>query len=834
MPSTRRVSAPTSRISKSNTPTQQSTLVTPKKSIRKNNTYGKSSSAKKTTLAQVWGWEKILNEQLEEEERDQSQGNKDDDTEVLIRPNLKHASDNSSSNRLHTKKRKKFRRKTASDAIQEDEDAQILTTEPKNVKRTRRKTAGDEPSTGIKPLDQFSNQTVKTNISVSIKEKGEEEIKEISQNVGLAQKNISFSQEPQPLVDVEKLSEISNRSESLFLMSNKIEEEKASGPQTPKGDSGIEVPSSQSLATPMSLPNRSSARFHEPLKNTLLKSPIPFKLPKNSSLSTEVKDTFDPGYNFLRTKHEKDSNLEIQDTFDLGSDFTFIDRIHSTPVKLSSPLKSVKFAPPCEQTGYVQVPSSPFTSKKAKPNSIPRLTSFEFKTEISDSEAESEIEFEDFKEIVQIRNKSCDKDIDVINKESLIASHQVLENRCEQKLNHQCPDLMEPETYFGETFGQETQYELSGLGTCPLSEIILNGKEECLTGFPKKSVEIESFPGADQENREFLREKTQYVESQRLSTQYLAQMAPRTGESDVFISIDAQRVTEILSGIRDHETRRYRLPPPVCRAWLFERSPKYAVKYMAEISPAKRPGDIINETGVGNKAFNLKKSNTSWVAYEILQLYELADPLSLDELKSREWLKTAPKPMKWTKIPPAVVDELVANIRSSVFDKEICFNSTTSPSRNNKPAGLEESDSTDKHIQTDSYDEYISERLCNDDEMNFDNILSHINSTPKQEPSPSSQATTVDLTQALTPRQDSIEVVCETPTHFDLGNTSSTLPTPQPVRLSYGVDQEIQLPFLMASSQLLTESQLLPESLLNDFILMAPPICPSSEDYMNY
>jgi hypothetical protein len=48
---------------------------------------------------------------------------------------------------------------------------------------------------------------------------------------------------------------------------------------------------------------------------------------------------------------------------------------------------------------------------------------------------------------------------------------------------------------------------------------------------------------------------------------------------------------------------------------------------MAVIGPEKHPNEIRNGGGVGNAEFNSMPRESSNYAYEILELYELADPL---------------------------------------------------------------------------------------------------------------------------------------------------------------------------------------------------------------
>ncbi|KAB8294298.1 hypothetical protein EYC80_009719 [Monilinia laxa] len=85
---------------------------------------------------------------------------------------------------------------------------------------------------------------------------------------------------------------------------------------------------------------------------------------------------------------------------------------------------------------------------------------------------------------------------------------------------------------------------------------------------------------------------------------------------------------------------------------------------MAVIGPSKAPGDITTLDGLGNSEFNAGEKRSKF-AYEILELYALANPMTFEELKSRQWFKAAPQ--KYARVPPAVLGELIANLLPPLF-----------------------------------------------------------------------------------------------------------------------------------------------------------------------
>ncbi|KAJ6789468.1 hypothetical protein PWT90_00269 [Aphanocladium album] len=132
-------------------------------------------------------------------------------------------------------------------------------------------------------------------------------------------------------------------------------------------------------------------------------------------------------------------------------------------------------------------------------------------------------------------------------------------------------------------------------------------------------------------------------------------------ESDVLMAIQPVHLQNIASRKKNHEHRKYRLQDGVERLWFYEtkgtrQDPGQAAitalirLYASHIAviPAKErrtPGTVPEEPhGIGNADFNagLKKSK---YGYPILELYQLAKPVKLDEMKS-SWGLSAP--MGWS------------------------------------------------------------------------------------------------------------------------------------------------------------------------------------------
>jgi predicted transcriptional regulator len=120
-------------------------------------------------------------------------------------------------------------------------------------------------------------------------------------------------------------------------------------------------------------------------------------------------------------------------------------------------------------------------------------------------------------------------------------------------------------------------------------------------------------------------------------------MASQALKTDIIISIRQPFINQITSFQKNHEFRGYLLPAIVKRLWIYEPSPVSAIKYIAEVSNGKRPGEIEEGNITRNAEFNKGLLPVNTFAYEILKLEELAAPITLAELKSKNWLGGAPQ-----------------------------------------------------------------------------------------------------------------------------------------------------------------------------------------------
>lgn len=599
--------APSSRIYKAVDPLHQTTF--PEKKKRVTRSYGKKSGIKlerQDTLTQM-DWVKFHErEELEVEMEDNIEDSEGDYEE------------------RESKRRTKRRRTMGDEPV----------AKRKKESKNRRKTLGEEGRT-----PSFSTQTITQLDHWPLSGTAEEEPKD-----DLSIYDVPVSSPPAvqaPRRSPRKLSQPAV-SASAGLMPP---------PQTPRHRKILEIPSSQSPATPTSGQFGGSARKRSPLKEQSTNITVPFSLRSRTYISAE-----------------KLPRLKVEDTYETGTDESQVVR---TPSKHSSPAKTVRFALP-NSSPELLAEGTPIKQEPATQRGISPSPSYRRGTP-----APKNIKFEIF---------DSDADDDEEDEESQVVADTLMESNAgyddhtnEDNVDKEIfgkPEL--PETFYGD-IGAETQFQAEQImSSSSLSDLV---ESTPLTEDTPKNVSDGSsqYPQSQylttqlnqnqriqtqhsQSHTQFA--KSQYPESQRLSTQQLDAMAPRSEGSDIFTSIYPTHMENIVSREKNHEFRSYTFPATVSRIWIYQTRPLSTLTHMAVIGAPKTPGEITNLDGLGNIEFN-KGEKRSKFAYEILELYALASPMTLEELKSRQWFKAAPQ--KYARVPPAVLGELIANLQPPLF-----------------------------------------------------------------------------------------------------------------------------------------------------------------------
>ncbi|KAK0709327.1 hypothetical protein B0T26DRAFT_805070 [Lasiosphaeria miniovina] len=94
-------------------------------------------------------------------------------------------------------------------------------------------------------------------------------------------------------------------------------------------------------------------------------------------------------------------------------------------------------------------------------------------------------------------------------------------------------------------------------------------------------------------------------------------------QTDVLLAIKPVRLAHIASQQKNHEYRKYRLPDEVVRLWFYETR---------DGTDEGRSSITTRETlGIGDGDFNAGRKVSKY-GYPVLELYELARPVALDEI----------------------------------------------------------------------------------------------------------------------------------------------------------------------------------------------------------
>ncbi|KAJ5458533.1 hypothetical protein N7475_009921 [Penicillium sp. IBT 31633x] len=116
--------------------------------------------------------------------------------------------------------------------------------------------------------------------------------------------------------------------------------------------------------------------------------------------------------------------------------------------------------------------------------------------------------------------------------------------------------------------------------------------------------------------------------------------------SDIFMSIKPENIQNIVSSAKNHIYRSYLLPPRIQHIWFYTTSPVKQIAYVARISGAKVPGEVLDDGGIGNADFNAELKVMDY-GYEILVLWKLNTPVSLETAIREGYLKSAPQKYCW-------------------------------------------------------------------------------------------------------------------------------------------------------------------------------------------
>jgi hypothetical protein len=119
----------------------------------------------------------------------------------------------------------------------------------------------------------------------------------------------------------------------------------------------------------------------------------------------------------------------------------------------------------------------------------------------------------------------------------------------------------------------------------------------------------------------------------------------------VILAILPKNALAIHTGSKDHEYRKYRLPPDTKYLWLYETDTVHGISLVVEVDSVLLPGQV-RGSGLGNFEFNAGMKESKF-AYPILRVIRLPRTISLSELSSS--FSFSP-PHRWCPAPASLVD----------------------------------------------------------------------------------------------------------------------------------------------------------------------------------
>ncbi|KAF7558480.1 hypothetical protein G7046_g5673 [Stylonectria norvegica] len=139
---------------------------------------------------------------------------------------------------------------------------------------------------------------------------------------------------------------------------------------------------------------------------------------------------------------------------------------------------------------------------------------------------------------------------------------------------------------------------------------------------------------------------TQPLESQRVPLSHLQALEQPSMRTDILLPLSPATLAGVLGGYQTHVALPFKIPAQVVRFWLFDGE---LLRYMACVEPRRL------QLG-------------AW-RYELGQVYELNNPMDSNGMHEEEWFEG---PIgNYVYLPPAVVGQLLWNLRHAVFGEDV-------------------------------------------------------------------------------------------------------------------------------------------------------------------
>ncbi|CEJ94224.1 hypothetical protein VHEMI09769 [[Torrubiella] hemipterigena] len=313
------------------------------------------------------------------------------------------------------------------------------------------------------------------------------------------------------------------------------------------------------------------------------------------------------------------------------------------------------------------------------------------------------------------------------------------------------------------------------------------------------------------------------LESQRVAVSILHTFSPTSPRSDILLPLQDNAFNDLLGGFTLSISLPFKIPDSVARAWLFNSK---TTRYVADITTRPASPDPAG----------------TWV-YNVDQIYELNNPTSEDDMRAEDWIYG--QIGRYVYFPPAVVSQLLYNLRHPVFSTEdagVMQSSNVSTPRPDRVKSLVEAISEIKSAAGGhaANSEAIQSTLEDGNAVPGSQSGGAVETTPSVVPASDVQSSTIhpNASQTSTSSQlSTLDVLtCPEPLPSQDGEVQEGAHSSDSVRF-LNHSSSIAVPFsilgssmpLDASYQLLTKSQMLPDSLLRDDQTMPDEIWDSDD-----
>ncbi|KAM3561462.1 hypothetical protein MY1884_002372 [Beauveria asiatica] len=147
-------------------------------------------------------------------------------------------------------------------------------------------------------------------------------------------------------------------------------------------------------------------------------------------------------------------------------------------------------------------------------------------------------------------------------------------------------------------------------------------------------------------------------ESQRVALATLQGFTPASARTDILLPLSHGTLANLLSGHQDAVVLPFKIPAQVVRFWILHDGVLRYLACVAATDGSSGGGDFDprRDNGCGGRGV--------W-SYRVAQVYELNNPAQEDDMRAEDWIHGPVR--RYLYFPPAVVSQLLWNLRQALF-----------------------------------------------------------------------------------------------------------------------------------------------------------------------